>query len=308
MKAQSALVYGKSGSGKTTQIFRLVRWILNEARKINPKARFRLISADGGGVAPFELSGYIEQGLVEFFDITHRIEALADIRRLGAGFWPLKPNTKDELFDTSKRCMTADWENICGYAIEGITSIGRQWINHFADQEAGMGFKHSWIIKEAEYTIGGLDKGHYGIVQKEIYKLMVHGFNSLPTKWILWSALVDRDEDKNLSRQIMLGPQAVGSAITFEIPSWLGTTLYLEPRVGQTKEGEEIKFVAAHFENGKDQELDIPFVTKCRVLEDVYGEFKKTFPKGYVQCVAGKRGIEYYFQKQQELINQMYGE
>lgn len=285
----------------------MVKWILDEERKTNPKARCRLISADGGGIGPFEKSGFISKGLVEYFDIMHRPEALADIRRLGEGMWPRNANTPNEQFDTSAKCKTTDWENIPVVVIEGITSIGNQWLNHCADQEAGMGFKHSWVIKEAEYTIGGLSEGHYGIVQKEIHKLVVHGFNALPTKWVLWSALRTKAEDKKETRQIMFGPEAVGSAVTHKVPSWLGTTFYLEPRVAENSSGEKVRFVAAHFEEGLDSQTELPFIAKSRVMEDVYPEFKKHFPKGYVQCVAGKRGIEYYFQKEMELMSQMYG-
>ena len=301
-RAKTALIYGPSGVGKTNQLFRLVRWILAKAHKTNPKARVRLIHADGGGWAPFEDSGYIEKGWVEAFDVSKREEALADIRRLGDGFWPINIGTKREKFD--RTCETKDWENIAAYVIEGITSISMNWLDHFADQEAGMGFKHSWIIQEAEYTIGGLDRGHYGIVQKEVHKLVVHAFNSLPVPWVLWSALVTGKAQDPQTKEYVIGPECAGNAVTHKIPQWLGTTLYLEGKESERKDGSKLHWVAAHFEKGVDDDSGKPFVAKSRIMEELYPKFKEKFPNGYVDCVSGKRGIERYFETEEQLLEE----
>ena len=86
---QTSLIYGPSGVGKTSQLFRLVRYLLKKARETHPNAKARLIHADGGGYAPFEQSGYISKGYVDVFDIKYRQEMIADTRRLSEGKWPV---------------------------------------------------------------------------------------------------------------------------------------------------------------------------------------------------------------------------
>lgn len=303
-RAKTVLLYGQSGVGKTNQLFRLAKWLLKKAHKTNTKARVRLIHADGGGWTPFEDSGYIERGWVEAFDVSNRVEALADIRRLGDGYWPVNIGTKKEVFDRSNVCVTKDWENIIAYFVEGITSISMNWLDHFADQEAGMGFKHSWIIQEAEYIIGGQDKGHYGIVQKEVHKLVVHAFNTLPVPWVFWSALATGKATDPSTKEYIIGPECAGTAVTHKIPSWLGTTLYLQGMDSERKDGSMLHWVAAHFEKGIDTDAEKPFIAKARIMEEIYPAFKAKFPHGYVETIAGKKGLEQFFETEEQLLEE----
>ena len=299
---QTSLIYGPSGVGKTSQLFRLVRYLLKKARETQPNAKARLIHADGGGYAPFEQSGYISKGYVDVFDIKYRQEMIADTRRLSEGKWPVK-NRKGEL-EFSASAYSQDWSEYPVLVIEGLTSIANNLIFHLADQEAGAGFKFSYKIVEGEYTVGGLQEGHYGVIQKEVQKAIVRGFNTIPCKYVIWSALRAKAQDKE-SREFVLGPEVVGSAMTHKVPSLLGSTFYLESAVGKVKDSEEtFRYVKAHFESGIDAELNLPFVAKCRVLEDAYPALKAVFKKGYVPCVAGKSGLERYFEVEEEILKE----
>jgi hypothetical protein len=166
------------------------------------------------------------------------------------------------------------------------------------------GFKFSYKIVEGEYTVGGLQEGHYGVIQKEVQKAIVRGFNTIPCRYVIWSALRAKAQDKE-SREFVLGPEVVGSAMTHKVPSLLGSTFYLESATGKAKDSEEtFRYVKAHFESGIDAELNLPFVAKCRVLEDAYPALKAVFKKGYVPCVAGKSGLERYFEVEEEILKE----
>src|ERR1700690_4015629 len=112
MPSRSVMLYGNSGSTKTSQVYHLAKWVL--AQPGNKGKRFRLIYADGGGYAPFMDSGMIERKEVEVFDFSFRTHALADYRKLAEGYWPLydvktKTETYAEYFRKDENCLTKDW-------------------------------------------------------------------------------------------------------------------------------------------------------------------------------------------------------
>lgn len=300
MSAQTTLIYGPSGAGKTTQAFRLVKYLLEKERKINPNAKARLIACDGGGYTPFIQSGYVDKGLVRVFDIRQQENMLATMKRLADGYWPVKRNGQ-LIFNREEPACRPNWIDIPILIIEGMTSIAGALINHLSDQDVGQGFKFSYVVKDDDYQIGGLQEGHYGIVQKAIAQFITKGFNAIPCKYIIWTALRIKAEDKT-SHETILGPEVVGSAMTHRVTSLLGSTFYLEQAIK-----DEIRYIKAHFESGIDASLNMPFVAKCRIIEDAYPILKEKFKNGYVVCVAGKQGIEKYFQVEEEILQELYG-
>lgn len=298
---QTILLYGPSGVGKTSQLFRLCRFFLKKERIKNPNAKMRLIHADGGGYAPFEQSGWIEKGICDVFDIKYRENMLADTHRLSEGKWPIVDKNGEKIFTAND--YEEDWSDYPVLAIEGFTSIGQSLIAHIADQESGVGFKSSYRVKEEEYSFGGLDKGHYGIIQKEISKYVNRGFNRIPCKYIIWTALRARAQDET-TKETLIGPEVVGSALTHKISSFLGATFYFESAIKKTDNG-ELYYVKAHFERGVDKQLDMPFTAKCRIMVDAYPILKEHFPGGYVPMVAGVQGIEKYFEVEKEILEGM---
>jgi len=114
---KTMILYGESGTSKTSQIYHIAKYIYNKYGK-----RTRLIAADGGGYQPILEGGLIELGFVEVFDVTQISRPYLDLRRLGDGFWP-----RDGRFDGTDFCRTKpdEWKEIGVIAIEGITSIAR---------------------------------------------------------------------------------------------------------------------------------------------------------------------------------------
>src|ERR1017187_6644074 len=104
-KPRSLMIYGNSGSTKTSQAYHLAKWINQKTGKT-----FRLIGANNSDSAPFEDSGMVEKGIVDYFDISNREVALADMRRLSEGFWPRDITEKEkgnkEYFHTDDKCKT----------------------------------------------------------------------------------------------------------------------------------------------------------------------------------------------------------
>ena len=120
--AESCLIYGDSGSTKTSQIVFLAKYIYETTGKIT-----RMITADGGGYKPVEDSGLIEAGVIEILDFTDRVRypyVLATLRRLARGQWPkIYVDTDGKRKRGLREAEPDDWKKVGAYAIDGIAGI-----------------------------------------------------------------------------------------------------------------------------------------------------------------------------------------
>lgn len=309
LKPRSMILYGESGDTKTSQLYHLARMILKQ----NPGKKLRLISADGGGYTPFEDvspdpyfggKSLIESGLVQVFDISYRKKALSDLRRLAEGYWPRKyKGDPAGYFANDARCETQEeeWDKIAGYLIEGISSISQLLLNHISEQNGGLGFKHSFEYEEEGVTVTGLQEGHYGIVQKELYKLHVHGFGRLPVNWVIWTSLVAKGEDKRTGDTVY-GPKAAGAAITYQIPSWFQHCLHLGQETIE-KDDKAILKKVAWFRRHDDKTTGIPYLCKPRITPELYPKLLEMFPNGYV-TLGFKRGVDVYLEGIEKIVKE----
>lgn len=301
-KPRTIIIYGDSGSTKTSQAYHLARWI---NQKTGLKGR--MIGANASDSAPFEDSGMLESGTVDFFDISDRTLALADLRRLSTGYWPRDgakgPKGNKAYFKSDENCLTSPkkWEEIGFYIIEGITGISSLFLNHIRNQEEGVGFKHSFKYEEDGYIIGGLQEGHYGLVQQEIYKLVVQGFACLPVKYIVMTALIGKGEDKRKAETVY-GPKSAGQASTFEIPAWFMDCFHLDTVIEETEKG-NVERRVAWFERHNDKDTGIPYLAKPRILPELYPELRKVFPNGYVP-LGFKRGLDKFYEEMEKIVSQ----
>lgn len=297
------MIYSDSRVGKTTNLYFLVKYLWETYSQIS-----RVIIGDPGGAAPFIDSGMVDEGIVELFDFSYRQLAIADFRRLSRGYWPILNSKGQEFFQTSEHCITPPekWAKIGGYFIDSMTSVGRLLISHCSDQEGGLGFKEAWSYEEDGETIRGLQQGHYGIVQKEIYKLHAHGFAMLPIRMLGWTALIGKGEDKR-DRSSKYGPQLVGNASTPEVPTWFNDVFHFD-RILESKEENGAVVTTekrvAWFLEHPDRETSIPYLCGCRLLPEIYREYLAGFKNGWIPLGLNK-GIEKHYQML-EILNRKF--
>lgn len=313
MNPRSVCIYGVSGSTKTSQVYHLVKWLHGTKAKPGPLfgKKWRMIHSDGGGYAPFVDSGMVSAGIVDIFDFASFPFSLAGWRWLRRGYWPrvIKegsniPMTNDgrgfsghEVFKTTKE----EWEGLAGYIIEGLASSGEVMKAHISNQKEKVGFANSYLHTEEGEEFRGLDKGHYNIIQREIYEGHMKGFNTLPVPWLIYTSLLGKGIDKE-QKETVYGPQIVGNASTPSSPQWFMDCLYLSKERYIPKEGEaEVEGYVAWFMQHLDANTGIPYLAKARVMPELITELLKYFPNGF--CPLGyKVGIENYF-KVLEFLN-----
>lgn len=300
---KSLLLYGVSGSTKTSQAYHMVRYILSKPE--NKGKHFRLIHSDGGGYRPFEQSGMVERKEVKVFDYSYREYALANWRWLAEGYWPvdIKNPTSGEVtygyFNKEEICRRAGWnEKVAGYIIEGLSSCSSALEAHCSNQEEGIGFKESIHFEEQGEHISGLTQGHYSLVQKELYQTYMRGFRTLPVEWLICTALVGKGEDKR-NNETVYGPQASGNALTPKIPAWFESVFHLEA-IQVMRDGQEREQMVAWFRKHPDRKTGTDYMAKTSILPDKYPELMKEYPNGYVP-LGFKRGLDVYLSTLEKL-------
>ncbi len=296
IKPRSLMMYGISGSTKTSQAFLLAEKIIKE----NPGKRFRLIASDGGGWFPFEESGMIERGEVEIYDFSATKHALGDYRKLSDGYWPRMTKDGELFFKKVPECKTTpeEWQNIIGYIIEGMGSSAEVLKTYCSNQEEGVGFKEAWkFTTEEGDTVLGLQMGHYNIVQREMHERHVTGFNCLPIKWLIYTSLLGKGEDKKNGNETVYGPQVAGNASTPSVPSWFMDCLHLSKEKYKANiEGVEtdVEGMVAWFQRHEDSQTGVPCLAKARCMPEDYPTLLKYFPHGFVP-LSYKAGITNYY-------------
>lgn len=300
VKPRMVMIYGESGSSKTSQLYFVAKWLLEKyAGRI-----IRMIHGDPGGYAPFEDSGLISNKSVTVFDFLKRKRAIADFNRLSEGYWPRmakRGDTIEEYFQTVDACKTTDYSKICAYFLESLTSLGDTLLGHCSNQESGVGFKESWKYTEEDYTVLGLQEGHYGIVQKELRARLVDGFASIPVPYIFVTALVGKGEDK-ITKEMVYGPQMVGNKTTPKIPSWFGGGCFHLDTIRTEKDGKLIEQKVAWFIDHFDANTGIKYLAKARCMPENMPKLMQQFPGGYVP-LGFNAGLDKYFRFMDTLTN-----
>lgn len=319
IKPTTVMLYSDSGDTKTTQAYFLIKYINKKTGK-----KFRIVMSDGGGIAPFIDSGMVGT-TVDVFDFSNRQYALADLRKLSMGYWPrwLKDGKMyasyvegaQEYFRNEDVCMTTpeEWQQIGGYLIEGMTSTGEVLKSHCANQDATnkVGFKGSFHYEEDGFVFGGVDKGHYNIIQKEVYDRHIKGFSTLPMEWLIWTALIGKGEDRQ-ERTTVFGPQLVGNAMTAQIPSWFTHCFHIskekymnvKTRLTPDAEGGETEGFVLWFVKHSNGQDGIPYLAKTRLLPELVPKLLEYCPYGFFP-VNYTYGLDLFF-KLLERINQQY--
>lgn len=302
MAARSTVIYGTTGSTKTTQLYNVAKWLWTTY-----KLKSRLITGDPGGYAPFEDSGFIKNKITEVFDYTDRRLALADMRWLCQGYWPretaegkllFKGDAGTENIDISAFMTTPEeFNGIGAYLFDGLSSIASGLLTHCSNQPQGtIGFKEAYAYEEEGEWIRGTQEGHYNIVQKEVRGL-VNSAKKLPVKFIVWTALLGKGKEMK-TKKMEYGPQLVGTAATSDVPSWFMDCLHMtREMVGEANASGEVvakEKVVAWFKEHHDTDTEVKYLCKARCLPELIPEVERLWPFGFVEMGYTEGLDEYY--------------
>jgi hypothetical protein len=226
------LVYGVSGSGKTT-------WWLQMAKAVYAATgkRTRWYLGDGGGttIAVSGVTGALmdDDTMVPYVDVMsynlwdHPLETT---QRICEGYWPQRPDVPgSKLLPTTQD----EWDGIGLVVYEGL-SVMSDYImgdrvgglaNRMSKGEA-LNSDQSFKLKDGDLTFGGNARTHYGFTQRRMLDL-IERTRALPCH-VGWTAHERKAEDDD-TRQSWIGPDVCGNALTIKVGASFGNTVHLHP-------------------------------------------------------------------------------
>lgn len=284
------VLYGPTGSRKTTQIGEFAKYIYEKTGK-----KTRLISCDGGGWGPIQ--DLINAGIIEAWRINEEKNPKVALVKASKGAWPddirngLRASKLITEPDPANRAAFLEKAGVGAYAIESWHSIAALLMqdvvakgNKISEDVVGA------FTETTEYgseSFGAPAKSHYGFVQNLILGL-IRNFSSLPVERVVYTSIEGKGEDR-LSKQLQYGPQVAGSAITAAIPTYVGDCLHFEDFVedagvdpANSKQKLVEPKVRVWFTQHPDLQTGVMWPAKPRVVGSKYEEFRqKIGPNGY---------------------------
>jgi hypothetical protein len=231
--AASTLIYGASGTYKTTQIALVSEYVFKRTGR-----PMRLISAETAGVDP--LQPYVDAGLIQPVWLHTKLAPRSALRKLIRGEWPVpvdkygQPTKDPSKAAAFKYIPTPEAEWPGAYAFEGLTSISellqRDLIERRASSGAQTGLAAPNYDEEGE-KFGSSSQAHYGAVQNDIMFLLDEAPKQLfdasrgKVEFVFFTAHESKGIDET-TRQPIFGPGTAGSAITNKIQKKVGTLLH----------------------------------------------------------------------------------
>lgn len=295
--ARSGCIFGPTGSRKTTQ----VKWLAHYIADVTGKATM-LLSADGGGWGPCQPE--IDAGMIVPFFCDPSFVPLPTLRKISQGYWPSDPQAPA----TQVNLVHMDWERFGGIAVEGWTSISSVGMRYLPDRGINVGGEDRTKLGGFEQTIQvdsrvvtevlrSNTRGDFGFIQNFLFGLVMN-FNSLPCRYVLYTALESKTEDDD--RSTIFGPAISGKKATAQCGSWVGDLIHAQdytvdsvvkvPNLAKPSEliDSVVKdtVVRFYYKKHPDPATGILFPAKPRVTPECIRDLEKAFPGGYFESDA----------------------
>jgi hypothetical protein len=216
VRKRTVLLYGRTRSGKSTQIGELAEHVYKTEGK-----KTRLYSADRGGIGPIQ--PHIDMGLIEVVEQGDSDpwiflnKAVRGFVRDDKGKWVAGKNTDIGMFAFESMTSFADslMASMAKKAGEGINIGG------------GANVSFSVMGDGESLKVSGSNMAHYMIGQSRITEEVWESQKLPASSFVLWTASVSKDEDATSSGKV-LGPQVCGKALTSEVPRWFQLTFRID--------------------------------------------------------------------------------
>lgn len=235
---QTVLLYGRTRSGKSTQIGELAEYVNKTEGKIT-----RLYTADRGGSE--SIRPYVDLGIIEL------------IEQGNTDPWIfLNKAVRGYIRDSSGKWVPGINDNIGVWAFESLTAFADALMTSLAEKAAGgtniggqANISFTVTGDNESVKIGGSNMAHYNVVQTRITEECWYS-QRLPGSYIVWTASASKDDDPTASGKV-LGPAVVGKALTSEVPRWFNLTFRIDALPAQQGKAERhILYLGNHVDVG----------------------------------------------------------
>lgn len=310
----STLLYGRTGSTKTSQAGRFARYVYEVTGK-----RTRMIAADYGGFQPLihlvrqvwtGSAGWEElnpDGIIDLLDVRHSEFPASLITRLAEGKW-LGDATQDPKTGGLKHMLDPagekTWEEVGGYIIESIESLGDDFLAKLRTSGTQLSQKPAFAYSETDQwgtqNYFGSNESQYGLAQTQVWDV-IKAFARLPVR-MLWTSRESVTEEETTKAQV-IAPSAPGNKLGPKLPPMMGECLHAE--VATVDKARQVRL---WFEPHMHQLTQRQYDAKSRVPPEKFPELRAGFgDTGYVTATTEK-GLDEFLRVQDELMAKAGGE
>lgn len=236
-------LYGASGSGKSEACARLIEDVYRTTGK-----KARVVIGDGSRLT---YEGLWRAGIVEFCEFTMQPWPASTLKRLAKGWWPAGDSATGMLQPPGPELA-----QIGVYIFEGLSVAAQYAMGHV---EGGMAWraargektgpdasirivdghtdqKTGKVVEGPGEAYGTNGQAHYGFVQNLIQET-VQESHRLNVDVVIWTAHeATNNPEKDLNKELIIGPEVIGKQLTASIPRIFGNTLHCCTVAKRTKQ------------------------------------------------------------------------
>lgn len=234
--ATTILLYGRTNSGKSTQIGNLAEHVFKTTGK-----KTRLYTADKGGVDP--IRPYIDLGIIDCVEIGETSpwiflnKAVRGHVREGARWVPSTEKIGFYAFESLRGIAEAIMLDMAQKAGQGVNIGGS---SNIAFQVSG---------DDTTLKVSGSNMAHFGVAQARMTE-EVWQSQRLDADYIMWTSSVSKEDDTTAGGKV-LGPDVIGKALTAEVPRWFNYTFRIDVLpAAQGKPERHILYLGNHLDVG----------------------------------------------------------
>lgn len=285
--AQSLLMYGVTGSFKTSNAVEYAYWLQSRYGGIT-----RGLFGDNYGPA---LSA-IRDGVIEAWDLTAEPDPLACIILASKGWWPekLEDGRPQDVGKRKVPLIQNNFEGVSGYLIEGLHENAELFKRMLEAKKQDTGEPlvgiHSAKVYEQTVNYAMSSRGTYGFCQNQTHRYFKLGFKGLPVPWVCATSHEYANRKENI-----YGVGVAGKALAKTAPQWFDHTIHLvksdqpvELVQGQKKVTVMRDGAIAYFDGHVIDAVKWP--AKLGVEPWLKAEIYKQWPMGYVPLVMTGSG------------------
>ena len=330
--AKSILLYGVTGSFKTSQIPFLARYIYEKYHKIT-----RVIytgASDGGLTAPEE-----KAGLIESFRLGLRDAPASVIRRLAKGNWPRVVEDKGVLKLQLVEPNAETWKRVGAIVLDSLGMGADEVMRDAVDrgrpmaQEVVTPFTEKIEIVSAQGQVSSFEekfaapaKAHYGFGQNYAVGI-INAMSSLPVEIVMFTTMEKKVEEEDSSgRNTIYGPDLPGNKLTPKVGGLVGDLIHMDqyfvstavPDIDPATNRQRmitdpvskrttpvtttvlLPKTRAYFVKHPDSKTGITFPAKPRLPSVKWPDLLKKWPLGYFEPQIDK-GLDEYLKVIDEL-------
>lgn len=259
-RSKADLIYGATGTYKTSQIGHMAMYVLNKYGK-----KTRLVTADGGGFDP--IKELVEAGVIEVWSIRTQPHLIEAIDKACQGWWP--DDVDDPASPAKPPTSSRAIRDVGLVAFEGLTSFGSSIMEKLKKPGVQLSQDPSYVLQDGGTHYAGGSMAAFGFVQDRIYEFVMKSHMIPLVEHVLWTALEAKGEEEGTKIPIF-GPAIEGKKATGKAGQWFGNLFHMEAvnnKLGVDEATQQIKMrtdVFCYMKNHADPVSGIVFPAKVR--------------------------------------------